>query len=70
MHRVERTVGQTEIVEDIVEFLAWNLAPDRCFNLVGQTRGLFYTGSCSCASVQNEFAGVRTGKEVLTKKRH
>src|SRR5580698_8255030 len=69
MHRIVWAVGKTEIVEDVIEFLGRNLIPDRCFDLVGQTRSLFDARSCSGANVQNELAGVSVWKEVLPEER-
>ena len=69
MHGVVGAVGQAEVVEDIVDFPARNLAADGCFDLVGQTRSFLDTGAGFGAHVKDEFAGVGAGKEVLPEKR-
>ncbi len=55
---VDAAVGQADLIEDVEQLIAWNLAADGLLHQIADARGLFDAGAGLGAQMQLELAGV------------
>ncbi len=70
MLRVERAVGQADVVEDVVDLVGGNGLADVLFDQVAESGGLFDASAAFGAEMQDERAGVAAWEEVLAEERN
>ncbi len=68
--RVQRAVGQADVVEDVVDLISWYLLTDLSLNQIEQLRGLFNTHSRRRPDMENELPTVSLREKVFTKERY
>src|SRR5580700_2223565 len=66
---VDAGVRQTDVVENRLQFILWNLLPQYSLDLVTEPRCLFHAQSGTPAYMQAQLARVHLRKKVLSQKR-
>ena len=62
--KIDAAVGQPYVVDDVMDFIGWNLLSNRPLDLIAEVGRLFNAHSCGSAHVKLERAAVHAGKEI------
>ena len=63
---INRAVRQTDVVQNIVQFLGRNDTADRVFHEIGKPRGFFNTCAGLGAKMEDKLAAVGIRKKIFT----
>ena len=64
VRKIDAAVGQTYVVDDVVDFACWNLLSNRLLDLIAKVGGFLDAHSGGRAQMKFERAAVNAGKEV------
>ena len=62
--KIDAAVGQPYVVDDVMDFIGWNLLSNRPLDLIAEVGRLFNAHSCGSAHVKLERAAVHAGEEI------
>ena len=66
VNEIDGAVRQTDVVENVVQFLRRNNTADRVFDEIGKARGFFNTRTGLGAHMEDKLLVIGIGKKVFT----
>src|SRR5271167_3022134 len=70
IRKIDAAIGQTDVVDDAVDFLRRDLLADRSLNQISQSGCLLNTSSRTRAQMQFELTCIDRGEKILTQPRN
>src|ERR1051325_2602571 len=70
VRKINSTVRQTNVIENGLDFILWDFAPDFLFHQIYQTCRFLNSQPRAPAHVQTELASIDFGEKVPPKKKH
>src|SRR5439155_14329887 len=70
VNEIDGAVRQTDVVENVVQFLRRNNTADRVFDEIGKARGFFNTRTDLNTHIKDKLPTIGIGKKVFTQPGH